>query len=40
LNTSLEIDSTRARTLLDWTSNSALGADLQNMVDAYLRNKK
>jgi nucleoside-diphosphate-sugar epimerase len=39
LSTSLEVDSTRAATVLGWESNPALGADLQDMVDAYLRTK-
>jgi nucleoside-diphosphate-sugar epimerase len=39
LSTSLEIDSAHAATVLGWTSNPALGADLQEMVDAYLRTK-
>jgi nucleoside-diphosphate-sugar epimerase len=40
LSTSLEIDSTRAATMLDWRSNPALGADLQDMADVYLGSKK
>jgi nucleoside-diphosphate-sugar epimerase len=39
MTTSLEIDSTRAATILGWKSNSALSADLQDMVDVYLRTK-
>lgn len=39
LSTSLEIDSTRAAAVLDWKCSPALGADLQEMVDAYLRTK-
>jgi UDP-glucose 4-epimerase len=39
LSTSFEIDSAHATTVLDWRPNPALGADLQDMVDVYLRTK-
>lgn len=37
LSTSLEVDSSRATTVLGWRSNPGLGADLQGMADAYLQ---
>lgn len=39
LSTSLEVDSSRATTVLGWRSNPSLGADLQDMADGYLRTK-
>jgi nucleoside-diphosphate-sugar epimerase len=39
LSTSLEIDSSHATRTLDWTSNPALGEDLKEMADVYLRTK-
>jgi nucleoside-diphosphate-sugar epimerase len=39
LSTSLEVDSSLAMAVLGWRSNPGLGADLQDMADAYLRTK-
>jgi nucleoside-diphosphate-sugar epimerase len=39
LSTSLEVDSSLAMTVLGWRPNPVLGADLQDMADAYLRTK-
>jgi nucleoside-diphosphate-sugar epimerase len=39
LSTSFEIDSTRATLVLGWRPNPVMGADLQDMVDVYLRTK-
>jgi nucleoside-diphosphate-sugar epimerase len=38
LSNSLEVDSARAKSILGWTA-PALGEDLQQMVDVYLRSK-